>query len=289
MMQWRQFTAALTAALSAGLMLCGTMGAAAYSADDVAAKARSSGWPEYLIQEGYNQWNSGNYTQEQLDKAYASVSQYDEQTEELVSASMGIRTPKRSSSADATEAAPAATDAAPSATDAAPSATDAAPSADGTVTEATGEISVAATVTKTDGTVEERIEKSDFINMSLEEKQEYVASLSEESQVTFMETMSVEERNSILKQLPAEDKAALVQNYVNAAADMGMNVVVDKLEGNDVSLTIRNDEGQVIGKTAVGTIVDETGIDHTLPLLSALGAALLAGAGFAVIARRNRA
>ena len=282
MMQWRQFTAALTAALSAGLMLCGTMGAAAYSADDVAAKARSSGWPEYLIQEGYNQWNSGNYTQEQLDKAYASVSQYDEQTEELVSASMGIRTPKRSSSAAATEAAPAATEAAPSATDAAPS-------ADGTVTEATGEISVAATVTKTDGTVEERIEKSDFINMSLEEKQEYVASLSEESQVTFMETMSVEERNSILKQLPAEDKAALVQNYVNAAADMGMNVVVDKLEGNDVSLTIRNDEGQVIGKTAVGTIVDETGIDHTLPLLSALGAALLAGAGFAVIARRNRA
>ena len=282
MMQWRQFTAALTAALSAGLMLCGTMGAAAYSADDVAAKARSSGWPEYLIQEGYNQWNSGNYTQEQLDKAYASVSQYDEQTEELVSASMGIRTPKRSSSADATEAAPAATEAAPAATDAAPS-------ADGTVTEATGEITVAATVTKTDGTVEERIEKSDFINMSLEEKQEYVASLSEESQVTFMETMSVEERNSILKQLPVEDKAALVQNYVDAAADMGMNVVVDKLEGNDVSLTIRNDEGQVIGKTAVGTIVDETGIDHTLPLLSALGAALLAGAGFAVIARRNRA
>ena len=282
MMQWRQFTAALTAALSAGLMLCGTMGAAAYSADDVAAKARSSGWPEYLIQEGYNQWNSGNYTQEQLDKAYASVSQYDEQTEELVSASMGIRTPKRSSSADATEAAPAATEAAPAATDAAPS-------ADGTVTEATGEITVAATVTKTDGTVEERIEKSDFINMSLEEKQEYVASLSEESQVTFMETMSVEERNSILKQLPVEDKAALVQNYVDAAADMGMNVVVDKLEGNDVSLTIRNDEGQVIGKTAVGTIVDETGIDHTLPLLSALGAALPAGAGFAVIARRNRA
>ena len=264
-MQKKRFTAALTGCLSAGLMLCGALSASAYTPDDVAAKARAAGWPEYLIQAGYNEWNSGNYTQEKLDQAYESVQQYDEQTEELICASLNIRKPADSASQSPAAETPAAAD-------------------DG----GTQEAPAADTVTKADGTTEERIDKSDFINMSLEEKKDYVASLSEESQAAFMESLSSEERKSILKQLPAEDKAALVQTYVDAASDMGMNVAVDKLEGNDVSLTIRNEEGQVIGKTAVGTIIDETGIDHALPLLSALCAALLAGAGFAVIARKNR-
>lgn len=277
---------AAAAALTAGVLLGGTVRAAAYTADDVAAKARASGWPDYLIQAGYNEWSSGNYTQAQLDQAYASVAQYNEQTGEMICAAMGV--PYTASTPAATEA-PQDTAAPDAATQNAAVPDAATQDAASPETVQTGEasISVAATVTKTDGTTEERIPKSDFINMSLEEKQNYVASLTEESRITFMETLTTEERNSIIKQLPVEDKAALVQTYVDTASDMGMNVAVDSIEGSDVSLTIRNDEGQIIGKAAVGSIVDETGIDHTVPLLTALGTALLAAVGFGVLSRKN--
>ena len=50
-------------------------------------------------------------------------------------------------------------------------------------------------------------------------------------------------------------------------------------------MTIRNEDGQVIGKTAVGTIIDETGISHTAPLLTALLAAMVSVLGFMMIYR----
>lgn len=241
------------------------LSASAYTADDVAARARASGWPEYLIQAGYNEWSSGGYSQEQLDAAYASVSSYDEQSGQMMANALGIR--YKGETQTATEA--------PSDAEAPDSTQAPAPTEN-------------VTVTKADGTTEERISKSDFIGMSLEEKQAYIASLTPESQEAFMNSLSSAERNSILKQLPAEDKAALMQTYIDTANGMGMNVSVDSLSGNDISLTIRNDEGRIIGQTAVGTIIDETGISHTVPLVTAFTCAVLAVGMLAFLSKRNR-
>ena len=141
-------------------------------------------------------------------------------------------------------------------------------------------------MTKTDGTTENRIDKAEFINMPIEEKKAYVASLTEDSKKDFMDSLTTAERNSILKQLPADEKAALLQRYVDAAKDMGMNVAVDSIaDDNTISMTIRNEGGQVIGKTAVGTIIDETGISHTGQLMTALLAALISVLGFTLMYR----
>ena len=81
-------------ALCAGLLtacLCGAnLSVCAYTPDDVAQKAREAGWPETLIQTGYNQWASGQFSQEELDEAYDSVLDYNEQTEEFIYNQFGI-------------------------------------------------------------------------------------------------------------------------------------------------------------------------------------------------------
>lgn len=267
-------TCRFLASLAAAFCMFGScaLSASAYTADDVAARARASGWPEYLIQAGYNEWSSGNYSQEQLDAAYASVSSYDEKSGQMMANALGIRYKDDT---------PAATDA--PATDA-PTEGSTPDSAAPQKPAATDSI----TITKNDGTTEERIPKSEFIGMTLEEKQSYIASMTPESQNAFMNSLTPEERNSILKQLPAEDKAALVQTYIDAANGIGMNVAVDSISGSDISLTIRNNSGQVIGQTAVGTIIDETGISHTVPLVTALACAVLAVGMLAVLNKRNR-
>ena len=87
----RKLTAVLLAScMAGGAMLGGALPAAGYSADDVAAKARASGWPDYLIQAGYNEWSSGSYSQDQLDQAYASVSEYNDKTGQMIANSLGV-------------------------------------------------------------------------------------------------------------------------------------------------------------------------------------------------------
>lgn len=70
-------TALFSSLLAAGL-LCGTIGfhAAAYTVDEVAQKAREAGYSEEQVQRGYNEWNTGIYTQEDLDQAYEALCGY---------------------------------------------------------------------------------------------------------------------------------------------------------------------------------------------------------------------
>ena len=143
-------------------------------------------------------------------------------------------------------------------------------------------------VKKADGTEEQRISKADFINMTLEEKQEYVNSLAPESQGEFVASLSNAERNSLIKQLPVDEKAALLQTYIDTAGTMGLDVTVDSLTNDTISLTMRNEEGTVVGMTNVGVTIDETGISHTKQFLIALIGTIGSLTGFGILARRMR-
>ena len=262
----------------------GTLSASAYSAEDVAAKARYSGWPEYLVQAGLNEWSTGNYSEEDLNAAYDSVSEYDEKSGELIANYLGV------------DYDPTAVGTVETGSDEEMVSEAAAGDSDQTVADDMPGVSPSKEnvpvaeesliVTKTDGTAEERISKSDFIDLPIEEKKAYIASLSEDSKKDFVASMTIEERNSIIKQLPAEDKAELIQTYIDAAKNMGMNIAVDTIDDDQISMTIRNKEGQIIGKNAVGTIIDETGISHTGEWLTAALIAMTSVLGFLFVYRR---
>ena len=116
--------------------------------------------------------------------------------------------------------------------------------------------------------------------MNMNEKKEYVNSLSSDEKTEFISSLSTEARNSIIKQLPTEDKVAIMQKYIDTASTMGMNVTVDELTEKDISVTVRNNDGIVVDKAEVGVVIDETGISHTKPLVSAGIGILLSVAGF---------
>lgn len=284
----KKFFAALAA-----LSICCCMGglsASAITADDVAGRARELGWPEEYIQHGYAMWSSGQYTQADLQTAYNSLDKYPGAVDDKID---NLFDDDDTSTPSATEApAPSTT------TPAAPSATEAAPSggSSGTQGGSTGTTeqggssgsqggsdakpSGGQTVTKKDGTVEDRISPADFIGMTLEEKQAYANSLTPESKRAFLDSLSAEERNSIIKQMPMDDKADIMQVYIDTAKEMGVNITVDSVSEDNISLTVRDDDGKVIDKAAVGISIDETGISHTKPLLFALGGSVLAVLGF---------
>ncbi len=238
----------LTAVLTAGC-LCSFYGlsAAAVTVDEVAQKARECGYSEEMVQLGYNEWATGNYTQADLDAIYAQLCSYDEQVDDMVDSIF-----------------------------------------DSGASDSAGDSASSGAADSSSAAQETTVTSVDFINMTLDEKVAYVNSMSEADREAFLDNLSVEERNSIIKQMSLTDKADLMQGYIDTAGTMGLNVVVDSMSDTNISVTIRNQDGVIVDKTAVGVTIDETGISHTRMLVLAAAGIALSLLGLAALCRYLR-
>ena len=127
-----------------------------------------------------------------------------------------------------------------------------------------------------------------FINMTLEEKRAYLDSLPESERAAFLVTLTPQELRSIYKQVDTDQKATLAQGISDIGSQLGMNVSVDQIEGNNISVSIRDGEGVLIDNAAVGeALVDDTGWDLRLPIFASSGAILLGLTGVVLLALRE--
>lgn len=260
----KKFRKALAGLLVSAAAVCGTVSAApaafAATVDDVAAVARQYGIPESAIQQGYNEYYADPdvYTSEHFDSAIAYIEAYHQDIiNQLTGGSDTPQTP--------TEA-PVQTEPA-SAADPAETATKPVSSEQSSSQTSTGENSIP-----------NRIPEKDFINMTLEDKQTYVASLSPEDQTAFLNSLSPDELKSVVKQLPTEEKAGVLDNFAKASSSLGVNVTVDEISNDTVSISMRNNKGELIDVASLGVIVEDTGFDYR-PVYCIAGAMLLAAVG----------
>ncbi len=127
-----------------------------------------------------------------------------------------------------------------------------------------------------------------FINMTLDEKKEYVASLPENERAGFIAGLSNTERNSVIKQMSTESQANIASGFIQLGEQFGMHISVDQLDGSGINYSVRNSDGTLIDVSSVGTSVDDTGWNTTVPVLG--GSAMILGAvgGLILLTRRQR-
>lgn len=127
-----------------------------------------------------------------------------------------------------------------------------------------------------------------FIQMTLEEKKAYVASLPPEERAAFIANLSNAERNSILKQMDPASQANVMQSFVKAGEDLGLHITVDDIgSGNGISYSVRDSEGKLIDATSIGAGVDDTGWNLTVPVLAAAGTLVVSVTGLVWLAMRS--
>lgn len=237
--------------------------ASAATIDDVAAKARSYGFPETAIQQGYNEYyaDPDAYTEDDFDAAIDYLDAYhDELLLKLLEGTGSATTTTGGSNSEQTTT-QTTTQAGQSGTTQGGSSNAVSGSDNGYTTDEDGFIS-----------------ESDFVKMTLEQKQQYIASLPEEQRQIFMNSLSPDELKSIMKQLPADDKVSVLDKFVDAGEAMGVKVTVDEITDNSVSVIMRDEEGELIDVAAMGVIVEDTGFDYR-GIYAAAGAMLLLAAG----------
>lgn len=261
---------AFAAVLTACCLCGGGLHAAAITVDDVAQKAREVGFPEEQVQLGYNYWASGEYTEKDLEEAYARLCEYDQQADDKIDDIFNnggtVQPTQPAQTQPATQP---------------PAQTGAAQTQPATQTPANSGTTAPAETQPASTT----ISSYDFIMMSLDEKIAYVNSMSPADKEAFLNNLTPGERNSIIKQMNVNDQAELLQGYIDAAKEMNMNIAVDSISAEGIAITVRDDEGTIIDKSATGITIDETGIAHDGLLAAAAIAVLLAAAGFALVYR----
>ena len=127
-----------------------------------------------------------------------------------------------------------------------------------------------------------------FVNMTLEEKQDYVASLPEAERAPFLASLTTRERNSVIRQMDTNSQAEIADSFIGLGEQLGMHVTVDHIGDGRIDYSVRNGQGTLIDVSTVGTSVDDTGWDTTLPVLGGGGMIFGALGGLAVLTRRSR-
>ncbi|MGN0591795.1 MAG: hypothetical protein ACI4JQ_00945 [Ruminococcus sp.] len=255
--------AALAAALLTVLPMSHTLTASATTPDDVIAAAYAAGWPDWLVQQAVNMYAGGNYTSAQCDAAIAQIFQYDETVAAQIEAQFGIAPPSSQT------------------TQPAESATENTGSASGSSNENNNSAGTSS------GNNESRPSDQEFINMTLEEKKEYLNAMPEEEKQEFVNTMTNSERNSVIKQLSASDKAAIISNFMDVGKEFGITFNIDELSGDNVQISAHDENGNLVNVTSMGVTIDPTGNSYTVPIAAASGLMLLSVGGILFLIRKS--
>lgn len=266
---FKKFIAAIaaSAAVFAGSCLC-TFSADAATVHDVAAVARQYGYPEELIQQGYNEYykNPELYTSEDFEYAIQMLHSAGSQ---LVTTGAQVT---EVTTAPTTTTVTTASSGSTSAT-----VTTKTPSGGGISTDDS------VTVKMPDGSSFTRISRQAFIKMSYNEKMAYIATFTPEQQQAFINNLSADEYRSLLKQAPTDTKADVVEKLSQAMSSMGVHVNIGELSDDKVSLNMTDKDGNLLGTANAGVIVEDTGYDRSFIIKTAAALFALAAGVLSVV------
>lgn len=255
------------AAVTFGL-ICSAVGASAATVDDVAEAARAKGVPEEAIAAGYERYYSDPdaYMEEDFDYA---IDNMDDIISDMIRKGYITSSTETTTSAAGT---PAVTTAAEQSGTSAVTTTTAAPE---------------ITVTNTNGSSVTRVSEQDFINMDYNTKVSYLQSFTADEQQIIIDNFTPEEYKSLLKSLPVDQKAEVVNGFSDVAEKMGMNITVNEISNDKVSLSLRGDDGELLTVVNTGATVEDTGYDRRGLYLASGGLILMAVAALIAAVFKN--
>lgn len=259
---------------AAFVMIIGGITAGATTVEDIWNAAREAGFPEEIIQDYYNQaraeYGPEYWTEENMQKVIEKI---------------------KSESSDYLTTGQQVTQKVVTTTTAAPVTTK--QSENGSTepdTQPANPADIPVTLTMGDGTTITRISKKEFIALSYEGKQAYIATFPPDQQQFIIDNLSPEERRSLLKQMPVDKKIDVIDNMSALMDDFGMNLTIQDISDDTVKLTLRNDKGDIVGKSTIGKdIVENTGYDRRWVYATAGGLFIAALAGIILIIHKSSA
>ncbi|MGN0582038.1 MAG: hypothetical protein ACI4KB_04990 [Oscillospiraceae bacterium] len=232
----------------------------ATTVDDVIAYAYAVGLPEAQIQECINRYSGGSYTSEQCDQAIGMLAQWKADRDAAIG---GGDTPSESGTESGSSS----------------SASDS--NAD------SGPESEKNTNTGADEPIPEDV-REEFVNMDVHDKQEFVNSLPSEEKKGYLDLMTNEEKNQLLKELDPSQQVEIISGMLGFGEAFGYQLSVENVSDGAVMLSARDEDGKLVNVSVIGDSVEKTGKPYLVPIAVCAGLMLLSAAGMFMLVRKCR-
>ncbi len=231
--------------------------AEAATPEEAEAVARSYGWSEDMIQSAWNKYyeDPDAYDSERIDMIIEKIHEAGNQIASTVPYEPSVTIPALSVTSTVTTAA------ADTNTTAVGEGTASVGGSSGTGADVTP-VSDDITLTMPDGTTFTRISAARFIALSYEDKKAYLGTFTPEQQTVIINNLTPQEYRSLMKQLPTDQKADVLNDMTDVASDLGLNLSVDEMTDNNVVVSFKDENGELVAVAQAGDIVQNTGYDR---------------------------
>lgn len=257
--------------------------------EEAAALARSMGLPESLIQAGWNKYyeDPSMYPPELIDSYMATLRSMNQDMINQLLADNGYApsTPPPVATTAPQQQENGSTTTAASENDTSETTTTAnANSSGNNQNNNNSNKGDKITLTLPDGSTFDRISSKDFAAMSLDEKRAYISGLTPDQKSAFLSNMTPEDYKSLIKQLPIDNKAEIIDGMADITGQLGLTLSVDELTDENFVLSMKDQDGKLVAQSAASDTVAATGYDRRgiLALAAALAAMGIAGTAYIV-------
>lgn len=86
----------------------------------------------------------------------------------------------------------------------------------------------------------------------MQEKIDYVNQMPAEERSNYLSNLTPEERNSFIKQLPLNDKADVLNEFLGVGDSLGLHFTVDEMTNDTVVVSARDKNGKLIDVSGYG-------------------------------------
>lgn len=148
------------------------------------------------------------------------------------------------------------------------------------------EVSDDITLTMPDGSTFTRISAERFIALSYEDKLLYLGTFTPEQQAVFIENLTPAERRSMMKQLPTDKKAEVVDGMKDIAGNFGLNLSVDEMTDDSLVIAMKDENGKLVSVSRAGDVIEDTGYDRRGILAFAAGLLALGLTGIVAVSKK---
>lgn len=257
--------------------------------EEAAALARSMGLPESLIQAGWNKYyeDPSMYPPELIDSYMATLRSMNQDMINQLLADNGYApsTPPPAATTAPQQQENSSTTTAASENETTETTTTAnANSSGNNQNNNNSNKGDKITLTLPDGSTFDRISSKDFAAMSLDEKRAYISGLTPDQKSAFLSNMTPEDYKSLIKQLPIDNKAEIIDGMADITGQLGLTLSVDELTDENFVLSMKDQDGKLVAQSAASDTVAATGYDRRgiLALAAALAAMGIAGTAYIV-------
>lgn len=135
---------------------------------------------------------------------------------------------------------------------------------------------------------QEYLSEEEFKQLSVDEKRKYINQIPEEKKQAYLDLMTNDEKNHILKELDISSQVEVISKVAEMGTAFDYDFSIEKISEGQVVISTKDTSGNIVSVSKLGNTIEETGISYVVPITIALLFILFSLSGIILLIKKCR-